>query len=104
MNEAPVGLARHGVFVLLPQKADVVRFLELLHVAGVVAVFSVKELDGTNVFVAAMNRLDFAVTAQITGDLWRGDTQGQQNEKDQDDHAKKHEAIFVFVDIRSIGL
>jgi hypothetical protein len=103
MNQAPVSLTCHGVFVLLPQETDIVRFLELLHISGVVGVFAIEELNGANVLVAAVDSLHLAVSTKSASDLWGGDAQRKQDEKDQHDCAKEHKALFAFVDVRSIG-
>jgi hypothetical protein len=95
MDQAPVCFARHRVDVLLAQETDVVRFLELLHVAGVVAGLAVEELDGSNIFIAAMNGFDLAVPSQLASHLWSRDAQHQQHQEDEYDDAEEHEALFV---------
>jgi len=95
VDQAPVCFAGHRIEVLLAQETDVVGFLELLLVAGVVAVLAVVELDGPNVFIATMNGLDLAVPSQLASDLWSCDTQRQQHQKDKHDDAKEHEALFA---------
>jgi hypothetical protein len=57
----------------------------------------VVKLDRANVLVAAMDSLHLAVAPQRLRNLWSRDTQRQQHQEDQHDHAKQQEALLTFV-------
>ena len=95
MNQPPVRLSRHRVGVLLPQIADVVRFLHLLHVARVKTVLAVEKLERTNILIAAMDRLHLAVAPQLARNLCRGNRDRQKQQEDEHHRAKEHEALLA---------
>jgi hypothetical protein len=80
MQQLPISLARNGIDVLLAQKADVIRILQLINGGGILPHFAVVELNGALVLIAAMNGLHFFLALDFLADLRRGDGQRYQDE------------------------
>ena len=68
LDEAPVGLARHRIWIFLTYVPDVIGFLELFDGAWIGSGFEVIATDGVDVFVCAMHCLHLALAPERPGD------------------------------------
>jgi hypothetical protein len=101
VDQSPVRLAGHRVYIALPQKALIVRLLERLYRRGKLpAVLPDIDLDGAYILVAAMHGLDLTLPLQLLRHLGRGNAEHQQNKKDCNDQTHEHETLLT---VRTMG-
>jgi hypothetical protein len=97
MDQTPVVFARDRIEITLAQKTLALAsgVHQLVDGVGIGAIFSVIELDGTRVLLASLKGFHFLVAAQIRSNSGRGNRQGQQNEKEHDEHCEQDETVLM---------
>jgi hypothetical protein len=94
VNDLPIVLARHWIGIALAQKADIVRILQLIDRRRVAPELAVVELDRSLVLLAAVDQLQFFVALDRFRDPGRGDGQGKQDQRHQEQHGKQNVSCF----------
>ena len=95
MDQSPVRLACHRVWIALAQIANAVDLLHLVHRAGILSGLAVVKLYCAYILVAAMHRFYFLLSAQLLGHTRSCNAQHQQNNKDSDDQTDQHKPLFA---------
>ena len=94
MYFAPLIFARHGVFVLLAQEADLVGLDQGVDVGREGVELLVIELDGAGVLLAALHGLELAVALKLLDDPGHGDGEREGDEEDQEDAPDEAKALL----------
>jgi hypothetical protein len=85
VDDPPVVLPRHGVFIALAQEAHIIRLHQLVDAIGITVVLPEIILDRAGVLLSAVYRFLFLIAAD--GLSYLGRRYGQRN-RDQQDHNK----------------
>ena len=94
MDEPPLILTRHRIFVAFAQKSNFIGLLKLVEIGGISSEFFVVKTDGVGVLQSAVHQLVLFVALQIRSDPRCSHCQSDQHHCDKDEDADQHIALF----------
>ncbi len=95
MDDAPIVLAGHGVFIALAQEAYIVGLLQIIHRRRVTPELPVEPLDSAGIFMGAVLKLVFFFTLDLLADAGKLDAQGNQHQRHQEHDRKQNVALLL---------
>jgi hypothetical protein len=95
LDQPPVSLAGQRIDILLPQKPDIVRLLQLIHRSRIMSELPVVKLNRSHILIRAVLRLNLALTSQRPRNLRRSRSQNQQDQKDGNDQPHEHVTLLI---------
>jgi hypothetical protein len=95
MDQPPIRLPSQRIHILLPQKPDIVRLLQLLNRSRIAAELPVVHLDRPHILVPTPNRLHLTLPPQILRHLRSRHTQHQQHQEDRHHHPQQRKPLLT---------
>ena len=95
VDETPLVFTGHGVHVTMAQEALILEVLQFLDIAGVVAGFLDKELDGALVLLAAIDEGLFLIALRLHGNAGKLHIEGDGHHGGHEEDQEEGEAPLV---------